>query len=155
MNYKREIQRYLLELKELCLETPLESKLLSLDATEQIRSRVQALKGKPSRRFQIDFCGKKTASFRNYVEKLNNANPHPVYVWTEKSNSCGLFEISSLLKFNFDFRFDVNEQGIIVLVASDLTDKLVLDFSKIENSSTYQLELELHGDHWPLVDYAP
>lgn len=154
LGYNREIQRYLLEIKELCLQPAAASDLLSLDHTERIREdSLRSLNGKSTRRIVIDFEQKKTIKFKDYVAKLHDANPHPVYVWTERSNQCGLHQIHSLLEFNFDFRFDVNEQGIIVLLASDLTDNLVLDFSYNERLSRYDLVIDVLGDHWSAVVY--
>jgi hypothetical protein len=154
IQYKLNIHRYLVELKGLCLKAPLESELLSVQRTEQIRANsLVALRGKPVRKIQMSFEDKKAIKFRSYVAKLHLANPHSVFVWTEKSNSCGLYEISSLLEFNFNFEFDVNEQGIVVLLASNLADSLVFDFSYDDRTSTYMLEIDVCGDHWFGIDY--
>lgn len=154
IGYKREIQRYLLELKELCLQPVSTSDLFSLENTERIqRDSLRSLEGKSTRRILIDFEEKKAVKFKDYVAKLHDANSHSVYVWTERTNQCGLHEISSLLEFNFDFRYDVNEQGIVVLLASDLTDNLVLDFSYNERSAKYDLVIDVLGNHWSAVDY--
>lgn len=42
---------------------------------------------------------------------------------------------------------------MIVLLASDLTDNLVLDFSPSEASSEYDLEIDVCGDQWHDIDY--
>ncbi|WP_157201576.1 hypothetical protein [Massilia sp. Root418] len=152
INYKLTIRRYLIELNELCLEKPLENKLLSLEKTEHIQQ-VSFLKRKPARKIRIYFEEKTTDRFKKYVTGLHRANPNSVYIWTENSNSCGLFEISSLLNFNFGFGFGVNTQGIVALLTSDLTDSLVLDFSHGGTASGQELEIDVSGDRWPAVNY--
>jgi hypothetical protein len=154
INYKLTIRRYLIELNELCLEKPLENKLLSLEKTEHIRQiSLSLLKRKPARKIRMVFKEKTTDRFKEYVTGLHRANPNSVYIWTENSNSCGLFEISSLLDFNFGFGFGVNTQGIVALLTSDLTDSLVLDFSDGGTASGQELEIDVSGDRWPAVNY--
>jgi hypothetical protein len=154
IQYKRNVQQYLSELSALCLHEPLENELLSIERTEQIRlASMESLRGKPVRKIQMDFDEKKTPKFKDYVARLYRANPHSIFVWTAKSNSCGLYEISSLLEFNFDFEFSVNDQGIVVLLASNLSDNLVLDFSVDEKLSRQILEVDACGDHWFAINY--
>jgi hypothetical protein len=154
IRYKRNIKLYLNELRELSLEVPLESDLLSLEATEQIRSgSKEALKGQHTRKIRLDFNEKNTERFKNYVANLHRLNPEPVFIWIARTNTCGLYSVSSLLKFNFDFSFDVNKEGLIVLLANDMNDTIILDFSCDESKSRNELEIDVCGDRWASIEY--
>jgi hypothetical protein len=154
IRYKQNIKPYLRELHALSLEVPSERDLLTLEATEEVRGNSkEALKGKPVRKVRIDFDEKNTDRFKSYVANLHRVNASPVYIWISKTNSCGLYAISSLLQFNFDFPFDVIREGIIGLLSSDLSDTLTLDFSYDEKSFKYELEIDIFGDHWALIEY--
>jgi len=154
IRYKQNIKPYLRELHELSLEAPSERDLLTLEATEEVRKNSkEALKGRPVRKVRIDFGEKNTDRFKNYVANLHRVNPHPVYIWISKTNSCGLYAISSLLRFNFNFSFDVIKEGVIGLLSSDLSDTFTLDFSYDEKSFKYELEIDICGDHWALIEY--
>ena len=154
IRYKLNVKSYLRELHELSMERPLESHLLPLEATEHIRNESkEILRGKPTRKIHMDFDERKTERFKKYVVNLHRVNPNPVYIWTDRTNSCGLYEVSSLLKFKFDFPFDVNTEGIIVLLSRDLNDTLTLDFSHDEKKFKCELELDVCGKHWASIEY--
>lgn len=76
-----------------------------------------------------------------------------MYVWTALSNVCGVARPIPLLEFNLAFDFNVNREGIVVLLTSDLRDKLVFDFS-VQNG-TPELEIEVSGEHWGRVEPLP
>lgn len=152
--YKKNLRSYLNELGHLTKRTPGESELLSLEFTEEERARACKVKAKASLRFEINFKDKNTPKFEMYINSLYVKNPSPIYIWTERSNYCGIFEIPSILEFNFNFNFDVNSEGIIVLLSKNMADKMILDFSpSVSDLSQNQLEIELLGDNWPLVTY--
>ena len=153
IKYKLNIKKYLEELAILCLEKPSEKFLVSLDMTEEIRRVALNRHDLPKKNFRIDFSERRGARFRNYVEKLGHADKASIYIWTERSNSCGLYEVSSLNKINFDFPGDVNKEGIFLLLASDSSNGLLFDFSRRDDSSGYDLELEAVGPNWSGIDY--
>lgn len=150
--YRRNIKAYLSQLKALTKRDVTEEDLLPLDIVEQIREKSKYLTQKPKRKFVIPFEKKVGPRFQRFVQNLGDLNPNPVYVWTELTNSCGLFEVCSITLFNFDFEYSVNRQGVIVLLTEDLADKMVLDFGA-DASGAYLLEIELIGDHWTTVPY--
>jgi hypothetical protein len=150
--YCRNIKAYLSQLKALTNQDVTEEDLLSLDVVEDIREKSKGLIEKPKRKLVIPFEEKKEVRFQRFVQNLNQLNPSPVYIWTESTNSCGLFEIPSIAKFNFDFEYSVNREGIIVLLTKDFTDKMVLDFGE-DAKGARLLEIELIGDHWPSATY--
>jgi hypothetical protein len=150
--YGKHIAQCLAELAQLSKKPPTENALSSLDAIAVVRQASLHLKDKPRRRFTIKFEERLTERFTTYVERLYRNNPSPVYIWTHLSNSCGLYEIPSILDFNFGFSYDVNRDGIIALLTKDVADKMTLDFSE-GSLGTRVLEVEVAGDNWPLVVY--
>lgn len=140
---------YLLELKKLT-GVDINGDLLLTEDIEEIREKSSALADKEGTRFIVDFSEKDTEQFRNFVRNLNKANDAPVYVWTNSANSYGLYKATSINSIDFSFSFDVNPDGIIVLLTEDLNDRLLLDFYR--NSEGREiLELELYGKHWKFI----
>lgn len=152
--YKKNLKSYLNELGDLTKKMPSESELLTIELTEKERTRACMVRAKPSLKFEINFEDKSRSRFKMFVKSLYVKNPSPIYIWTARSNYCGAFEISSILEFNFDFDFNVNSEGIIVLLAKNMEDEMVLDFSpSIGDLSQNNLEIELFGDNWPSAIY--
>ncbi len=150
--YKKNLKYCLLELAHLTKKQPSESQLLPLNAKDGIRKEASQLQGKPCLKFRIDFEGKKSPRFSHFVERLYQSNPSPIYIWTELTDACGLFEIDSILEFDFGFSYDVNREGLILLLAKNMIDKMTLDF--YENSQGQKiLEVEITGDNWSTVIY--
>ena len=75
-----------------------------------------------------------------------------VYLWTPRTIDCGVLLVPSLDVVKFDFDFDVNEEGILVLLSSDLVDRLLLDFSK-SCTGEERMTVESQGINWMHVDY--
>jgi hypothetical protein len=150
--YKKNIQACLSELEQLSKKAPREAALLSLEETQVLRKSAMLLSGKPCKRLKIDFSEKESSRFAEFIHKLYQSNPSPVYIWTTLSNSCGLFEIGSILEFNFGFNFDINREGIISLLAKNMLDKMILDFSEDELGNKV-LEVELIGSNWSMIEY--
>lgn len=70
----------------------------------------------------------------------------------KKSNYCGLYKISSINMVDFSFPFNVNQEGIVVFLAEDINDKLLLDFS-CNSQGKEVLEVESQGKNWSLIRY--
>lgn len=160
MNNKKEIikfrldkKKYFEELAVLCLEKPDEKSLASLDLTEKIRNEILNKEEFLGKKFAIDFAEKRSARFKKYIGRLDLAIGTSIYIWTERSNSCGTYQVSSLHKINFDFPADLNKEGIFVLLASDFSNRLIFDFSRRADSSEYDLELEAIGPDWSKINY--
>lgn len=151
--YKRHIGAYLTELAQLARRTPSEGDLLSLDATEEIRRRAEGLREKPCTTFQVAFEERLSRRFADFIERLYRSNSSPVHIWTHRSNSCGVLRLDSVLEFVPGFAYDVNSEGIIVLLTSDLQDRMTLEFSEDPQRGRV-LDMELCGDHWAAVDYS-
>jgi hypothetical protein len=150
--YRRNIKGYLSQLKALTGQEVNEKDLMPLEIVEDIREKSKVLIQKPKQKLVIPFEEKEEIRFQRFVQNLNQLNPDPIYIWTESTNSCGLFGIPSIAKFNFDFEYSVSRKGIIVLLTKDLTDKMVLDFGD-DPKGARLLEIELIGDHWPSATY--
>ena len=150
--YRRDIRAYISELRALTRMEITEGSLLPLDQLEPIREEVTARLREPTRMFTIPFEEKSGERFKKFVGTLGKLNPGRMYVFTNRTNSCGPVIIDDIEQFNFDFDYSVNSEGIVSLVAEDLRDRMVLDFSKDENDRSV-LRIELFGEKWPSAEY--
>lgn len=152
IQFKKNIDGYILELKKFTGIDIEPEFLSSIEDMEKIRRKSSSLKNNREKTFTIQFEEKNTKKFIDFVAKLYCCNSNPVYVWTEKTNKCGLFKIDSVLKFNFSFEFDINCEGIVVLLTENLCDKLILDY--YENYTNEKLlDVTLQGRNWYSVAY--
>src|SRR5262249_3594428 len=126
--------------------------LLSLDETEAIRQKAKSRSERPSGRTEIPFSEKGGARFQAVVGRLHDANNSSVYVWQPLANVCGLLRPVSLDEVEFAFEYDLNPEGIVVVLTTDLVDKLLLDYS-VDASNRQMLEIELSGRNWGAVRY--
>ncbi|MBM9575787.1 hypothetical protein JWG45_01345 [Leptospira sp. 201903070] len=117
---------------------------------EEIRQKAIS-KSEPKKNINMQFEEKSTKRFKDFIQNLYSKNQNPIYIWTELSNDCGIYEINSILEFNFDFSFDINDKGLIHLLSINLKDEMILDFSN--NYNEYELEVELCGPNWIHIDY--
>lgn len=146
------IAEYLAELSKLCGESVSRENLLSPDETAEIRKQALKVNKKPILRFDLPFFEIKTEKFANYIRKLYETNSDHVYIWTPRTAICGTYEIDSISKFNFHFPFDINEEGLIVILTKNLQDEMTLDFSKNEIGEEV-LEIEVRGIHWSGINW--
>lgn len=140
LTYKRNIENYLVELSRFCKRKPIEADLLSLEETENIRNSSRALTAVPPFRLTMGFDEKMEKRFLDFVEKLYQENPGAVYIWTPLTIACGTYELKSI----FDFEFEANTEGIVVLLA--------LDFS-VNDLGQRVLDIDLVGENWKKVRY--
>lgn len=145
-------KQYLEELGALLGRAVLQEELGSLEHVKTIREALQKLDGQPVTSCEIPFAERKTDRFKRFIQRLIEANPSPVYVWTEHSIDCGLLLVPSLSEIKFDFDFSINADGVFVFRTSDLCDRLLLDFS-ISHTNEQILQIETQGEHWLDVVY--
>jgi len=145
--YSRHINEYLDELRQLTNHCVKDTDLLSLKETENIKDLATLLYDKNISNTEIPFKEKKEKLFQDYIRMLFEVNSSPIYIWTPRTNICGTYEINSILEFNFEFNFNVNSEGIIVILAKNFEDQMTLDFSIDENNNEL-LEIEVVGDNW-------
>jgi hypothetical protein len=153
IQFKRNLAKYLDELKMLTGKDISPKELTSIEEVGHVRAAsMAALKGNGKARFAIAFDERTSDRFRNFVLSLRNANSRPVYIWTDRSDSCGLYKVESIDQVNFAFPFDINSNGVVTFRTEDFSDKLLLDFSE-DDLGERILEVELTGKHWSLVQY--
>jgi hypothetical protein len=86
------------------------------------------------------------------VQRLASGNAHEIYLWTPKSNVCGVLRPQPLESVRLDFPFDVNPEGIFVILTSDLEDQLLLDYS-VGAGGEHVLDIEASGGAWGCTTY--
>ncbi len=142
--------KYIAEISQLDLKPFSISNLIALEVMEEIRQNVIS-KSERKKKFTIPFEERSTEKFKYFIYNLYSKNQNPIYIWTELSNDCGIYEIDSILDFNFNFSFEVNSKGLINLLSKNLKDQIILDFS--EDNNERLLEIELSGVNWIQVEY--
>ncbi|MEO5968365.1 MAG: hypothetical protein ABIQ95_00435 [Bdellovibrionia bacterium] len=76
----------------------------------------------------IPFIEKESERFKKYIGQLQSANSSGVYIWIDRTNDCGTSIINSLLDIKWNFEFSCSENGIFVLEARNLQDRILFDF---------------------------
>ena len=152
IQYKRSIASYLQELKELTGKDIDPISLCSLEEIEEIRQKSLPIKDANKVEFTMKFVEKSSERFRNFIASLDKANNSSVYVWTDKSNVCGLYRVNSINAINFSFAFDVNTNGIVVFLTDDFEDKLLLDFYR-DSKEEEMLEVVIQGRNWSKISF--
>ena len=150
--YLSNIAPYLLELVILANKTVNKSDLSSVDKVDEVRAGASNLENLPIEKFTVDFSEKNDARFSSYVQGLYDANNEEVYLWTSKTNICGLYKVGSIKDVNFSFPFELNDEGVVVFVSADLENKLLLDFS-VDPTGNKIVEVEAQGLNWSNIKY--
>ena len=150
--YLSNIASYLLELGMLANKTVNKGDLSSIEKVGEVRAGISNLGNLPIEKFKVDFSEKDDARFGSYIQGLYNTNNEQVYLWTSKTNICGLYKVGNIKDVNFSFPFELNDEGIVVFLSADLKDKLLLDFS-IDSTGNKVVEVEAQGLNWPNIKY--
>lgn len=149
---KRNLSSYLLELKQITGRDVDSKSLSSIEDVEELREKASVLANLDKVRFVINFSEKNSEQFKKFIENLGRSNSNSIYIWTNRANLYGLYKVASIDAIDFSFSFDVNPDGIIVFLTSDLSDKLLFDFS-YDSEDREIIEVELQGKHWPFVPF--
>ena len=150
--YLNNITSYLLELGTLADKTVNRVDLSSVEEVNDVRTMASNLDGLLATKFNINFSEKDGVNFNNYIQSLYEANGKQVYLWTSKTNVCGLYRVDSIKDVNFSFPFDINDEGVVVFLSADMKDKLLLDFY-IDSTANKVVEVEVQGLNWPNIKY--
>lgn len=150
--YLSNIASYLLELGVLTNKKIKKDDLSSVDRVAEIRAKVTRLEELPLEKFRISFAEKKYNRFGHYIQGLCESNNGEVYIWTSKTNVCGLYKVASIRDIDFSFPFEINDEGIVVFLSADLKDKLILDFS-FDPAGNKIIDIEAQGENWSKIKY--
>ena len=149
----REKKRYLAELGILSNRI-VDEEAISADISEVLDSnQSHSLESFPVLKFSMPFYELKGEKFKTFIEELFSRNDGEIYILTPRTKACGLFKVSSINSISFQFPFEINPEGILVFLTSDLKDKLLLDFS-LDSSGKKMLEIEVRGQHWSNAMYG-
>lgn len=145
-------KQHLEDLGALLGRVVLQEELGSLEHVNTMREASQKFIDLPVTKREILFSERRMDRFRKFIERLSEANPAPIYVWTEHTIDCGLLLVPSLSDIRFDLDFSINTNGVFVFTTSDLYDRLLLDFS-LSDTNEHRLQVETQGEHWSEVVY--
>jgi hypothetical protein len=146
------LKRYLAELSALTGGPVQADELVSLEQTAKLREAQQQFVALPTSSSEIPFSDRGSERFAEFVRRLHDANPSPVYVWTERTIDCGALLVPSLMAIRWNFDFAVNEEGMLAFVTSDIADSLLLDFSAL-HTGEQRMKVETKGANWEEVAY--
>ena len=150
--YLTRIDSYLKELGTLIGKRVEKSDMMPIESIDNVRRASRSLRETPVSKFEIRFPEKESERFKAYIERLHRANESGVYIWTEKSNLCGLYKAKSLKHIDFSFPFDINDEGVLAFLCDNLKDELLLDFSS-DLTGQQVISVECQGINWPDIDY--
>src|SRR3954462_2914831 len=127
--YRRNLGLYLRELSMLSGRNVTRAELSPVEDVVCHRASAMArLNANNVTTFTIPFDEKRAAAFAKYIDSLYAANRAPVYVWTHRTEVCGAFLLGSVRQLDTSFDFEINEEGIVNLLAADFADELMLAF---------------------------
>lgn len=152
LRQKLNLKKYLVELAALTGRSVSADELISLEQTAVLRVAQQKFAAQAIASAEVPFSDRGLTRFKEFVRRLHDANPSPVYVWTNRTIDCGALLVPSLTAIQWNFDFAVNEEGILAFVTLDLADSLLLDFSE-SPTGEQGLKVETQGAHWEGVAY--
>lgn len=152
LRQKLYLKRYLVELGALTGHPVRADELLRPEQTAVLRATRQKFGAQTTASSEIPFSDRGSERFKGFVRRLHDANPSPLYVWTQRTIDCGTLLVPSLMAIRWDFDFDVNEEGILAFMTSDLADRLLLDFSELPTGEQ-RMKVETQGANWEGVAY--
>lgn len=152
LRQKLVIKKYLMELSAIAGRQVREGELGSAEEAAVIRAQCVNFNDQPLVDFELRFSCLSGDSFEAYLSRLQAANHSPIHVWTSDSIDCGVWTASSLAAIDWSFAFDALEDGVVVLLANDLQDRLLLDFFRSDDGEA-MVRVEAQGANWASVRY--
>lgn len=146
----RVLKDYLRELSVL-LGRQVTAEELSLPSlAAEIAAQSKSLMTQPSSTFTIPFTELSQSRFRLFIENLAARLSMPVMLFTPASRQCGFIQVPSINHINYQFPFDINSDGILSFIASDLSNRLLFDFFK-SSSGVETVQIEIEGVAWQVA----
>lgn len=152
LRQKLHLKRYLEELSALTGRSIQADELGSLEQAAAMRMAAQRADAQSSARCEIRFSDTSSERFRKFLQRLTDANPSSVYVWTPRTIDCGALLVASLAAIKFNFDFAINDEGILAFTTRDLADSLLLDFSSTP-AGEQVMTVETQGPNWARAAY--
>lgn len=145
------MKRHLHELSSIVGRSVIADELEDVAATNKIKESQLGFPELEITRFEIPLSQKSDKRFKGFIERLTDANPASIYLWTEYATDCGALKLGSLSSVNFEFTFDASEQKIFSLLTTDFADQLLLEFH--EEDGRLILDFEVQGEHWSTIHF--
>jgi len=95
----------------------------------------------------IPFVERLSNRFAALIAELERRNPNPIFIWIAGTNECGFADPIPLHEFRFGFEFECIPEGIISLVTTDASDRMLMDFEK-DDKGMEIMTIELSGAGW-------
>lgn len=141
---------YLAELTILAGRRVDEKEVSSLIEMVAFREKLKPLENSACEAFTIPFEEMKTLWFKEFVRGLYAVNSGSVLIWTGRSRDCGLFKLSSIADVHFEFPFEINAEGMIIVSDYGARENLLMDFSEDDSGNRF-MKVKVNGHQWPSV----
>ena len=132
---KQYLNDYLSVLNKLSLIKIENKDLLSIVETDMIIDKASSLL--LSNSLKIDFLNK--YEFKKKILNIFNYQDR-VYLFTSLSEDCGTVDINLLNEFNFNFNYNDDISGIIILISTLREKKILLDFYEEDEKKYIEIE---------------
>lgn len=152
--YHRHMRKHLDELSLFVLFEAVEADLLDVELARHLKKQMAEMVDLPHRRLRLRFEDVTNPAFHALVERLYALNMSPVLIWTEFATTCGPMRIGSITDVNFDFGFDANAIGRVMLTTLDGSDRLILDWDEDDDGRRI-LNIDFIGKQWMQAVPAP
>jgi hypothetical protein len=127
--------------------------LCSLEETVSIRHAVQKNVDQTTNIYDCSFADLHSDRFLQFIQRLEQVNPEPVSIWTRQTIDCGTLILPSIAAvLSLDFEVVFKDEALISFWASNLNDKLLLDFELSSNNEKL-MTIETQGANWIKVSY--
>ena len=131
-----------------------ERELVSVAESRQLIATAREIFERDGRKrvsFDLPFPEKSTPRFLAFVGRIAGAGASGAYLWTARSDACGLCRLDSVRDIDWSFDFGCDPTEMFVLYSSDLSDSLLVEYFESDEGQQ-QLRLELSGHRWSDVD---
>ncbi len=152
--YHRHMRKHLDELSLFVLFEAIEADLLDVEFARHLKKQMTEVTDLPRRHIHLRFEEVKTPAFQGFVDRLYALNMSPVLIWTELATTCGPMRIGSITDVNFDYGFDANAIGRVMLTTIDGADRLILDWGE-DDGGRRILDIDIIGKQWVQAVGAP
>lgn len=144
--YKLHLKEYLGELEKLVGHPISESELIGVAETRDIQVASKKFEHLPTVSKTVPFLAADHAFLGEVLQQLSDANNSPVFIWTPRTQYCGMLKIPSICAIKPDFHYQTNKEGVLAFITDDLCDRMVIDWSN--DGNTNWLTYEFQGDNW-------
>ncbi|NIM40576.1 MAG: hypothetical protein GTN84_06165 [Hydrogenophaga sp.] len=147
------MKAYLEELAPLVGAPVAVAELGPIEQPAALQKAAKVIDPEPLQSFEMPFSERCSAQFLDFIKRLCCANPSAVYIWTPRTDACGVYLAGPISTIKYNFGFDINSEGVLVFLTEDVQDRLLLDFFS-SSAGEHRMKVEVQGRNWSEVKYC-